>query len=509
MKYQITKAEMEDPGSFAAELEKLNSEAKRIVETTPKAVKREIAKTEMEALTRTLGLPTDGSISLSLAPDEMSCSISFFPPNLGGALITNDMVAIQLEKNKITKGLDWNTIEETTFACNTELRQFSDVVIAKGLAPKDEIPAHFEIIQESVEADSADNTDGSNHRNKAVDHRNRSTFRIVEKDDVIARLIPKVLGIPGYTVTGRDIPFRRRPNDDLKPGKNVHQIGSEYAASCTGSMKMNDKSFWVDEVLVVDDEIGYRTGHIQFPGDVIIRGEVKDGFFVKSGGDIHCETTLDASNIDCRKDLAVRFGIIGRQDAIVQVGGKVQTKFIENCNLAAGGDIAFSVGIVHSVIKSQGHIRGGRQSAIVGSEITAMNGLEVYQIGSRSGPTSEIIAGVDFRIKERIEWIRDKNIELAMKLTSIENHLKSSPSDKVAKGIREKIKTSIHELNKAALQILPQLTKDDDVSVVVRGTAYPGTSIEISHVPYVVTREMSGVRFLLDKKAGRIKVEKI
>jgi uncharacterized protein len=505
---RITRSELRDPAGFSADLDKLQAEAKRMVAVTPKQERPEIPQTEMQALSRTLGLPTDGSVTLTVAADEMICRATFLPPTLGGKPLSPDTVAAELQICEVDTGIDWEVVRESVFGCNTEPQEISDVVVAAGTLPTDEIPAHLELIEHDGTGDlildaQAMDTD------EVVDHRRRSTLRIVEEGEAIARLVPKRVGKFGSTVTGKAIPFRRIQDLELKPGKNISLNGAEAIASSPGTLKVDEQSFWVEEVLVVKGDIGYGTGHIQFPGDIVLNGEVQDGFIVKGGGDIFCAATLDASMIECRKDLKVRNGIIGRQDASVRVGGCVQTKFVEKCHLDAGGEIRVSSGVLHSVVRCLDHITGGKGSVVIGSEITAQKGLEVHQIGSESGPPSEIIIGVDFRVKERIEWIRDRNIELAMKLASVNQRLDAHPDDKAAAEIRDKIKASIHEMNIAAQQLVPQLDKDDEGYVVVHGKVFPGTSIEICHVPFVVTKEMNRVRFHLNKAAGRIEVEKI
>ena len=47
--------------------------------------------------------------------------------------------------------------------------------------------------------------------------------------------------------------------------------------------RLTAEGFWVDEVLGVATDVDYHSGNIDFPGDVIIQGDVKDGFAVKAG----------------------------------------------------------------------------------------------------------------------------------------------------------------------------------------------------------------------------------
>jgi hypothetical protein len=51
------------------------------------------------------------------------------------------------------------------------------------------------------------------------------------------------------------------------------------------------------------------------------------------------------------------------------------------------------------------------------------------------------------------------------------------------------------------------MDRNDEASIVVRGTIYAGTYIEICHVSHIVARSLSKVRYSLDKKHGTVQAE--
>jgi hypothetical protein len=65
----------------------------------------------------------------------------------------------------------------------------------------------------------------------------------------------------------------------------------------------------------------------------------------------------------------------------------------------------------------------------------------------------------------------------------------------------------IHKINESAGLLVFRLDRDESADVRVTGTVYPGTYVEICHLPYVVTRALHKTRFCLDKAKGKVVAE--
>src|SRR5208337_5226117 len=107
--------------------------------------------------------------------------------------------------------------------------------------------------------------------------------------------------------------------------------GGRVIASCDGRFQVTADSFWVDEVLDILGDVDLRVGNIDFPGDVVIRGEIRDGFAVKAGKSILCTGVIGAARIECGGNLVSQRGIVGREKAVIKAGGAVEAKFLEGC----------------------------------------------------------------------------------------------------------------------------------------------------------------------------------
>ena len=276
-------------------------------------------------------------------------------------------------------------------------------------------------------------------------------------------------------------------------------------ASCEGRAVLKDNTISVQKVLRIAGDVNYKTGHVRFPGDIVISGEVRDGFRIEAGGSLFCEKTLDASEVSCGDNLAVAFGIIGRQKGTVRAGGAIRARFIENCHVEAAGPISVGTAILNSIVSTQDRLEMGPRGIIVGGRILAANGVVTTQVGSERGARTEINIGLDFAVMQKLEWIRDRNVELAVKLTRVQERIKAGgdTAPRLA-GARDQIKEAIGRLNTAARELVFHLHKNGEACLVVRGPVLPGTYIEICHISYIVNRPLRSVRFTLDKGTGKI-----
>ena len=159
---------------------------------------------------------------------------------------------------------------------------------------------------------------------------------------------------------------------------------------------------------------------------------------------------------------------------------------------------------MNSSIHTLDRVDMGERGIIVGGLLYAQNGVSAAQIGTERSPRTEIHCGVDFTVEQKLVWIRDKTVALAVKLKEIEAKMKASPESagRLA-DLREKIAKAIHQMNAAARGLVQKLDKNERAGVSVRETVFPGTYIEICHVSHIVAKPLRSVTFRLDKGTGQ------
>ena len=494
----ITKSEilLEDVG----DVEDLVGE---IPSDTTEKINSEIRKKSIESIEEYVDLQIDGYAEVAISEDEMKATADFYPPTGEMNPIELDDIVELIKSKGIISGVDWDSIKEAIFKCNTERIQVTDVVMARGVKPVDEVPSHLVIENHLIEENSR-----PGYERGRVDFKEISPFVLVKEGQTLARNTTQGQGQRGSTIRGKAIPYKIVKITQIEAGENTRAEGDCIVADCNGRFEYSKSSFWVNEVLEISSDVDYKTGHINFPGDVIIKGEIKDGFKVHSGGTVYCARTMDASEVISQKDLLVKQGIIGRNKGRVKVEGIVEAKFIENCYLEAKNSIFVENGILNSAIHTLKRLELGKKGIIIGGKIYAQDGVKATQIGSTLGPRTEIYCGIDYSVKQKLEWIRDKNIELALKLKQVERKLKAASEEKEKLiEVQDKLKQAIHRMNEAAKSLIFQLGKNEEADVIVKGSIFPGAYIEICHLSHIVSREIKQVRFKLDKNKGKVVAE--
>jgi len=150
----------------------------------------------------------------------------------------------------------------------------------------------------------------------------------------------------------------------------------------------------------------------------------------------------------------------------------------------------------------------GPKGLIMGGKVEAQNGIDVFQIGSDRGAKAELVCGMDFSVLEKVVWSRDQNLSLIKQLKTLEAYKSTNPGQiRQLDTTCERIRDQIRRLSVLSRELVAQIDRNEDAAVVVRGTIYPGSYIEICHVSHVVSRAVSRVKYVLDKRRGVIRAE--
>lgn len=485
---------------FLKELGDVDSISEESTDQVDERISSEIRQRFISSEDSALDIEIDGYVEITTSEDEMKSMANFYPPSKDRKPIDIYDVENALQKKGVEHGIDWDVIEKAIFECNNEQVPITDMLIANGTKPINEVPEHL-IVEETLLSQQK-SLDLESIR---VDFRQRSPFVLVKKGEVLARLVPQQGGVQGSTILGKALPYASVKISKIEPGKNTELEENRIVAGCDGRFEYINRTFWVNEVLTLERDIDYRTGNIDFPGDVIINGQIKDRFTVRSGGSVYCNATMDASDVISAKDLIVRLGVIGRKTGRVRVGGMLRAKFIENCYVEATDSIIVDVGILNSAVHAGNKVELKEKGIVVGGTIYAQNGIVATQLGTEMGPKTEIYCGTNYSVEQKLKWIRDKNVEIAFKLKQVERKLTGGSKNREKFfELQKRLKVALHKLNEAAGSLIFQLDKNEKAEIVVRDQVFPGVYIEICHVPYIVSHSMRNVSFKLDKARGKI-----
>lgn len=445
----------------------------------------------------------DGYIELSVSADAMSVTGTFYPPQGEGRHLSPDYLEAILDARGVTFGIRTDEVAEVLFEVNTSRRIREDVLVASGTPPVAARPPFYQLLK--IE-DPARNT--FQHDLDRVDHKSVSRLPVVRKGQQIARLVPAIEGQPGYTVRGDELPFSTLPVETIQPGNNTRVEDDAVIAEIGGQLQTRDGAFHVEDKLEISGDVGYETGSIEFPGDVTIKGEVRDGFHIWAGGGITAAGTIDVSEVYCRKDFTTNGGIVGRGRALLRSNGRVQCRFIGNCNVESKASIFVKQYIYHSQVGSLDRVAMGNRGRIIGGTTTAVEGIRCYTLGNTAHVPTVIRVGINFIVERKLRHCHEKQQATTTKLQKLTTALPDDPTDRQL-DIIHRLEETRNSLMMEMGDLAGDLDRYEQAEVIVDGDIYPGVRIQICRATYEVDAKMSKTRFFLDKNGGRISVESL
>lgn len=447
------------------------------------------------------GHSRDGRIEVSLTEDLLEARGEFIPPLGRGRPIDLEYAEKLFESRGITSGIDWDNVREAILECNSSRKKLSDVAVAKGIKPKPEIPAHY-AVRNGLLKDHQPKLTASGK----IDHKAVSPYTFVHKDDVLAVRVDRQEGREGTGVTGEPVSFDRREVDSYSPGEGTYTEENKVKASFSGRFALQGESLAVTQYLEIRGSIDYHTGHVIFPGDVTVTGEIREGFQVYAGGSVYCKETIEASEVIAKKNIVSQMGIIGKEKGIIRTGGGLEAKFVESCRVKSRGRVFIHDSILNSHVKTLDRIETGEGGKIVGGELTAVHGITASQIGNEAFHHTYVQCGVDFVAQKELDKAKKKHLALYLKLQTVDTMLKEKGS-KELESLKTKINEQLTSLIEKMNELLDKVSGDENAEIVVNDKVYPGTTIDICHTDFIVEEVMSRVKFRLDRKIGRVAAE--
>jgi uncharacterized protein (DUF342 family) len=445
----------------------------------------------------------DGHIIVTFLDNDMEARAEFIPAYGDGAPITKEYINILLSRLNIVYGVMHEEIEKNALAANLSKCPQTDVLIAQGTPPVPASPAHF------LKNKHLANVRPVIGDEEQTDYRKFSPFVIVKKGQILAELMPETKGRPGKNVHGGDIPFDTQLPLKTESGQNTYADEKYLYASIDGQLLDRDGVLSVSNKLVVQGDVNYTTGDIHFPGDVEINGIVADGFKIHAGGNLFVTQTLNATDVVAKGNIEVRGGIIGRGQGTLKAGGEIVARFVENCKVAARGNITINAEILNASIYTMGSLNVGDRGFMIGVEVYAVHGMRCAKIGKTAGRACRIHVGIDFIVQREI----DKNVnQLRLynakfeKLKTLISAAEDITGERYKKMIelRNQLDVEIKRVSALIDKLQTKVVVDEKAAVVVTGEISQGTLIEICQVALFVDQPLRRATLRLDKAQGKI-----
>lgn len=443
----------------------------------------------------------DGYAELAVSPDGRVAFLDLVPERGGGQPITRGYIESLLLREGVVACILWDELAAAIESCTFDRIPLKGFIVARAREPVDEVPERLALAGR-FSSPKALRVEKDGH----VDWKAISAFDIVHKGEEVARLVGASPGEDGMDVLGKPIAFGKARVERLEPGEGLALDGSSLRAVSDGRFVRTGLSIRVEPVLFVKGAVDYKTGHIDFPGDVVIDGPIRDGFRIRSGGSLVCKSTLDAWDVSAAKDIRCASGLIGRGKAQVRAGGYLEARFVQNCRVAARGDAMVQNAVVHSRLYSLGWVKMGDRGTIMNSEVWSVRGVHCGRLGNEARQRTVVRVGSSFIAKQKLDTANGRMRELSLRKARLEESLRAG-STGARKGLDE-IAELILKLQGLISSILLEVDVDESAAIEATVDVFPGVYVEVCGVGLNVQEPMKKCRFSLDKQAGRIRIDR-
>ncbi|MHB1167385.1 MAG: DUF342 domain-containing protein [Carboxydocellales bacterium] len=458
--------------------------------------------------------PVAGQVTAWVSHDEMEASIRVVPPNHGGTPVNLEQCMAALANQGVVYGIIEANVQRALDLGN----QSEEVTVAVGtpMDPGRNAELNYNFNFGGIKIQPKELEDGR------ADFYNLNLIQNVTNGQVLVTKTPLYEGTDGKAVTGKVIPTKPGKDVTIKAGKNTELIDNNTTliAADNGHVVFTGGKISVLPVYEVQGDVDFSTGNVDFVGNVVIKGNVTEGFVVKSQGDVEVRGSIAGGSVYVEGHLQIKNGIQGVGKGTVKCGGNIFTKFIENARVKADGDIIVGEAIMHSYVYAKGNIQvGGRKGVIVGGVTGAGNEITAKIVGSSFSTNTELEAGVNPELREKYNETV-KNLEEANKnlnktqqafnlLKHMENTLGELPTDK--KAMLVKVSRAQFQLM-ALVQSLTEQVQAQEVEmesnkrgkINISNLAHPGVKITVAQAVFYVVDPLQFTSFVNDK--GEIKL---
>jgi hypothetical protein len=455
-------------------------------------------------------IPVNASVSVMVSPDGMRADINLLPAEDGGIPISEEMIKAALMSKKVIYGIDDEKISKLARVPSYHM----DIQVAAGVPPTHGANAEIKpLIRTEKDIRPKELPDGT------VDYKDLGIIQTVRKDDVLCEKIPATAGEPGMNVYGTAVPAKPGKDAPLPSGKNTVVSDDKLLllAACEGHADIVNRKIQVLNAFTVPGSVSNSTGNINFPGNILVEGNVLTGFSVQATGNITVNGTVEGAILEAGGNIVVKEGINGFGKGLIKAGGYIKSKYIQSGTVQAAGDVEVSF-ILHSKVQSGGSVYLiGSKGTIVGGHITALKSITALLAGSRNSYVlTTLEAGNDpitlARSREIPKELDNCKKDAGVLLRGIHLLNEHKKAGRITPDKLETLQRSIVTYQEMArkvtdleeeLEVIQEaLGASDTGTINITGTAFPGVCIIIGTTRYVVENKYDCCTFI--RKDGEI-----
>lgn len=193
----------------------------------------------------------------------------------------------------------------------------------------------------------------------------------VKEGDVVCQITRPTDPEDGMNIYGQPVRGRQGAMPAIPQGKNItyNEDGTQLVAACEGNLTFRSGRFHVEKVFEVAGNVDNSIGNINFSGSVFIQGDVFEGYEVRAKGNITVMGMVEGAALIAGGDIQLQKGMRGMHCGVLEAGGDITAKFLEDCTIHAGSNIQAEY-IINSQVACENNLTlVGRRGAFIGGKL--------------------------------------------------------------------------------------------------------------------------------------------
>jgi uncharacterized protein (DUF342 family) len=423
-----------------------------------------------------------------------------------------------LESQKIRQGLDPAALEALVAAVRSG-RTEAGCVAARGTPAENGRDGALDfIVPPSSEEARYQHQPGSGR----IDFRETNLVQNILAGEPLAIEIPPKPGTDGVNIFGRRLGATQGRPAKFKVGKGVRfdESSRQVLAEFDGRVVWEAGTVSVSDSYHVRGPVDYSIGNIAFVGEVIVDGEVLDGFSVRAGRRLTIGGNLGACRADSEGDLILKGGVFGKGKARLRAKGGLSARFLNDCQAEAVGSVIIEREALNATVLTNRRLLM-TAGTFTGGTASALGGADFDTLGSAMGVLTKVSVGTDYNLVRRQTEISGRIAEVDASVAKIEDFLKPLLTDHRRMGRLlgrrredvEKLVVALRDLRgervrlAAELEALAESAARGAVSQVnIRRVLHSGVLLEIGSVRHRARQPLPGpVTILEDRAKGALR----
>lgn len=360
-----------------------------------------------------------------------------------------------------------------------------------------------------------------------VDHFEINLIDPINSGDWLGEKIFPTEGIAGKTVKGNEIPAKSGKDLKLKYDSETVQLqmlGDSKAvlkAKINGAVSVVNQEIRVEQHLIIDGNVDYSTGNINFDGFVTVKGTVEDCFSVIGTKDVSILGKLGVGAVALieSKDgsVSITGGINGKGSGFIRAAKNVYLKYCNEAQIEAEGIVQIGAYAYDADIKASKVILMKNSSKVVGGKIIAKHQIISGVIGNQFERETNIqVIGFDrTQMKQELDNVQVYYLDVIERANKIKRQLdifhvnldkldeKATNTYHIMQREFDKIIIEMTNIKESVHQMEEVLRIRGDGEIKILNQVFPKSSLEIKNHMKRIEKVLTGSFYVKDNSMHR------